>query len=474
MTSTEFIFGTGYSIFALISALGLVLFFAVLLHGEQRYGHWARPAMVPIIALGIRASSLLSGRNLQYAATDLSLGMDGTAGDSSLLLRVFTLAILGISLARVTGQWLRRREVPAFGGTDLFVAFFAFFVAHTVLNSIFGTQPVFIHNIFYGIAAFAAIFAARREPLSITISFAKLALFSLMFLSLIAALVVPSLAVEPGYKGWIPGLSIRLWGVGSNANSIGPLALVAMLIEYMQPYQRRWLHWPLLLLSFIVFVVAQSKTVWVVFVILIPILFWYRMAKPKRGLDVRLVLFLIGVASFTLLSLLFFDPISLWEQVMNTREGSQLGTLTGRSQIWAIAINEWLNNVVFGFGPDIWGPAYRARIGLQFATSAHNQFLQSLSAAGALGLTALLIYLVLLGRYALRSAAATKGVSVALFLLVLLRCMTETPLTLGTFFNGDFLTHILLFTICITYGGRALTAGETVSRQRAELHHKAA
>ena len=463
MTAPELIFGSGYSLFALISALGLVLFFATLLHAEQHYGHWAQPAIIPFIALGICVNSLLSGRNLRNAATDLTLGIDGTVGDSSLILRLLTVTILGISLARVVGQWLRRRDATATGGTDLFVAFTAFFVAHTVLNSIFGTSPVFIHNIFYAVAVFAAIYAARRESIAVTISFAKLALFSLMLLSLVAAVATPGLAVEPGYKGWIPGLTIRLWGVGSNANSIGPLALVALLVEYMQPYRKRWLHGFVLLMSLLVFVLAQSKTVWVVALVLIPTLFWYRIAKPKRGIDIRIALLLIGVASLAFISLLILDPISLWENIVITREGSQVTTLTGRSQIWSVAFNEWMNNPLFGYGPDIWGPAYRARIGLQFAFSAHNQFLESLSAAGALGLVSLLIYLWLLGRYAWRAAAETKGVSVALFMLVLLRCMTETPLTLSTLFNGDFLTHLLLFAICIDRVGAAANTIPAVS-----------
>ena len=449
MTASEFFIGAGYSLVAMLAAMGVVLFFATLLHAEQRYGKWAQPAIIPVIALGITASSVLSGRNLQNAATDLTLGIDGTGDESSLVLRLLTLAILGISLARVSGQWLRRRDSIASSGTELFAAFAAFFISHTVLNSIFGTRPVFIHNIFYAIAAFAAVYAARRESLSITVSSAKVALFGLMFCSLVVAIAVPSLALEPGYKGWIPGLTVRLWGIGSNANSIGPLALVALLIEYMQPCQKRWLHWSVLVMSFLVFVLAQSKTVWIVFVVLIPILLWYRMVKPKRGIDIRIALLLICLVSIALLSLLFFDPVSLWEKIANTKEGSEIATLTGRSRIWSVAVNEWLNSPVFGYGPSIWGPEFRARVGMDFAFSAHNQFLQSLSLAGALGFITLLIYLWVLGQYSWQAGTASKGVSVAVYVLLLMRCITETPLTLGTFFNGDYLVHLLLFQIVL-------------------------
>lgn len=39
--------------------------------------------------------------------------------------------------------------------------------------------------------------------------------------------------------------------------------------------------------------------------------------------------------------------------------------------------------------------------------------------------------------------------SLALIAVILLRCVTETPLTFGTILNGDFLTHLLLFMICL-------------------------
>jgi len=453
MTTSELFFSSAYSFIVLMAALGAVLFFAVLLNAEKHYGKWTQPLLIPIIATGICLSSLLSGRNLQNIANDLTQGLEGADGDSSLLLRILTLMILGISLARISGQWLRKNNEPPAIGSAVFFSFSAYFISHTLLNGFLGTQPTFAHNILYSLAIFAAINASRRESLAQTISFAKIALFSLMALSLLAAVLMPNLAYESGYRGWIPGLSIRLWGVGSNANSIGPLALVALLLEYMQPYKKRWLHWLVSLVTVCVFILAQSKTVWFAAVVIVFVLAWYRMTKPKRGIDIRLLLLLIGVTSLALLSILFLDPISIIEKITRTKEGSQVATLTGRNQIWAVAINEWWNSPIFGYGPEIWGVAYRARIGMSFATSAHNQFLQSLSAAGLVGLVTLLIYLFLLGRNALRAAPNTKGVSAGLFLLVLMRCISETPLTLSTLFNGDLLTHILLFALCIGNNG---------------------
>jgi O-antigen ligase len=449
MSAIEIIFGTGYLVAALLAGLGVIFFFATLLHVERHSGALAQPAFIPVIAVGICASTLLSGRSLTNAAYDLTLNTEGVTGGGSMVLRLLTITLIGICTARIAGQWLRSRQSSPTGGTGLFVAFVAFFVSNNVLNSILGTAPVFIHNLFYPLFVFAAVYAARREPLAPTIAMAKAALFGLMFLSLAVAAVKPELALEPGYKGWIPGLSVRLWGVGSNANSIGPLALVALLIAYFQPYQKKWLQWLFVTITMGVFILAQSKTVWLVGVLLLPVLIWYRMVKPKSGIDIRIVLALITLGSLLLLAALVVDPVSLLEKVSRTKAGSDISTLSGRGQIWMIAIDEWLNNPLFGYGPDIWGPAYRARIGLQFAFSAHNQFLQSLSAAGTLGFFSLMTYLWLLGRYSFRASRKTKGVSLALFFLIVLRCVTETPLAINTLFNGEILVHLLLFQIVI-------------------------
>lgn len=464
MSAIEIIFGTGYSLAALLAGLGVIFFFATLLHVERNSGALAQPTFIPTIALGICVSTLLSGRSLTNAAYDLTLNTEGVSGGGSMVLRLLTITLLGICTARIAGQWLRSRQSSPVGGTGLFVAFVAYFVSNNVLNSILGTEPVFIHNLFYPLFVFAAVYAARREPLAPTIGMAKAALFGLMFLSLAVAAIKPELALEPGYKGWIPGLSVRLWGVGSNANSIGPLALVALLMAYLQPYQKKWLQWLFVTITMGVFILAQSKTVWLAGVLLLPVLIWYRMEKPKRGIDIRIVLGLLTLGSLLLLAVLVVDPVSLLEKFSRTKAGSDVSTLTGRGQIWMVAIDEWLKNPLFGYGPDIWGPAYRARIGLQFAFSAHNQFLQSLSAAGLFGLFSLLAYFGFLGRYALRAGVETRGVSAALFLVLVFRCLTETPLTLSTVFNGDLLTHLLLFMLCMK------GAAQPITKQVATIH----
>lgn len=449
MSTIELIFGTAYLATSLLLAVVAVLFVAVLSHLEKHHGKWIQISIIPLIAFGVTASSLLSGRSLQNAAIDLSLNTEGTGAAGTIVLRLLTVALLGACAARIGGEWLRKDKASPHGGMGLFLAFSAVFVSHNILSSIFGTQPTFIHNLFYPIVVFSAVYAGRRESTAPIITAAKVALYSMMALSLVVAVVKPDLAIQPGYKGWLPAITIRLWGVGSNANSIGPLALVALLLEYMQPTKRWPIRWSAIAITLTVFLLAQSKTVWFIGVMLLPVLAWYRIERPKRGIDMRLALAIVMLACAGLFLLFFVDPVAIWDKLSSSRAGGDVTTLSGRGQIWAIALNEWSNNPLFGYGPDIWGPAYRQSIGLQFAFSAHNQFLQSLSAAGTLGFASLTVYLWLLGFAAYRFAGQSKGVSLALFLMVALRCITETPLVLSTLFNGDFLIQVMLFMVCL-------------------------
>lgn len=443
-----------YAIFiggALAAAISAVLAFGLFLQAERSIGRAIIPALVPLVALGISIGSLLSNRNLTYASLSIDSINAGTeaAGGGSIL-RLISFSIIGLCGAKILGYLLNQNKQITANGRPLFIAFVAFFITNTVLNSAFGAQPVFIHNSLYSIIVFAAVYVSRHESLTDTIKFAKLSLLAMMLLSLAVAIAKPQLAVQPNYSGWIPGLSIRLWGVGSNPNSIGPLALLLLMLEAMQPFSKFWLRWLTILSALTVFALAQSKTVWAAGVVAIAIVFWYRNARLQNGgMDPRFVLGIVLLMLMGAISLAFVDLERIWHKITFTQAGTDITTLTGRAQIWATAITIWKDNPIFGYGPSAWGMEHRIAIALPFAYSAHNQLLQSLSVAGTLGGITLISYLVILGAAALRAASSTRGISLALFATIIFRCITEAPLSFGTILNGDFLTHLLLFVVAL-------------------------
>lgn len=446
MTVAEGIYLLIFGSLAFALAIAVVIGFGVFLHAEKRLGHWIAPLFAPLIVLGIAVGTLLSGRNLTYASLDIeSINALGEGGSGGSVLRLISFTLVGIGGAKIFGWMLERKRYRVSGGTALFIAFVAYFAATVVLNSAFGSYPAFIHNNYYFLAVASAIYLARTERLDIIVQLARTALLCFLVLSLLVAIAKPSLAIQPSYKGWVPGLSIRLWGLGSNPNSIGPLALLFLLLHYMQPYARKWLQLIGVGAALLVLGLAQSKTAWVAGFVVAGVLIWHRYGRRADGsFSTGFLLLLIAMMIGGTLAAFAIDPARIWQRIAMTQAGSDLQTLTGRAQIWAAAIDAWRANPIFGYGPTAWGIEHRYQIGMPFAFSAHNQFMQTLSVGGLLGLITLVAYLLLLGIGCWRAMATTRGGSMALFVLIVMRSMTETPLSISTLLNGEALGHILL------------------------------
>jgi O-antigen ligase len=462
-------------------AIGLVgvLVLSLFVDASSRLRGRVFPIVFVLIGMAIAVSSLLSGRNLSHGDLIVSMGWVEPAA-TRWFLRGTTLLVLSASVAAFVSYVLDRKSTRP-GGAIVLAAFVVFFLTNSVLNAIFGTKPDFAHSAVYPLVVMAGAYSVREFDVERSVLYAKVTLLILLVISCIAAVAVPDIALQRPYKGWIPGLDVRLWGVGSNANSIGPLALLYLLTATHQPFKRRWIHWCGGALGVVVLVLAQSKTAFGAAVIALAVLYGYRMwarlgeAYNKGSTSVPLVgtaTVLLVCACAALLAAIFVDPGLIVDRFLESRAGDQLLTLTGRNVLWAIALEEWSRNPLFGYGPSMWDPEYRRSIGLFFAFSAHNQFMQSLGAAGAMGLIGLLIYLCALAVYALRAANASRGLSLALLVVVLLRCLSEAPLSTNTLFNGDLLTHLLLFSVALGFGSKDRMERSTVNvRSQPAIRH---
>lgn len=459
MISDSELLSTGiWSGMALVLAVLAILGLGLMLQVDRMIGRWVAYAVVPAMALGVMVSSLLSGRDLKYAFTNIETISAGVAPGGGSVLRLITLALLAACSATVvTRLFDRRLGITLPPGQLLFGAFIAYYVCNALLNALFGTEPAFTHNTLYVPIAMAAVFVWRDQPIGPFLRVAKWTLAVFMAASLLVAVLKPELAVQPGYKSWLPGLNFRLWGLGSNPNSLGPLALLLVLLELMSPSRRSLVRLAMFSLGAAVLLLAQSKTAWVAALAVVPVITWYRFGRdPQGGMRIGFALSLIAALLLAVLALAVVDPSRVWDKLAGGQVGSDISTLTGRLQIWNAAIQAWQDSPLFGYGPSAWGPAHRAAIGLPFAFSAHNQFLQSLSAAGALGLVTIVVYMGALLVCCWRAAEATRGLSLALFLMVLLRSLTEAPFSASTLFNGDILTQVLLFRVALLGAGHRL------------------
>lgn len=465
-----------YGPIALAAALALVLVQGVFLAIEQRYPQRTLTVMPVAICMGIGLSTLLSRRNLTFASVDIRLIASEDAGGASTFLRALTAVILAVCLSKIVALLMKRRlrSAPRLGGQTLLLTLLAFVIATHGLSAAFGTHPAFVHNSYYPIAAFVAFFMARGEDLSPFLDMVKACLLVLMMGSLLAAVFMPALALQPDYAGLIPGLRVRLWGLGPHANAIGPLALLLALLLYLRPFKSVWLQYMAFSTLLTVLVLAQSKTVWAASFVCLAFLALYGHGRDTQGRlkPGYLVAFVFAVLCLALV-VLAADTERLVAKLTTSKLGGDLLTLTGRTTIWSEAWTTWLGNFWFGYGPDAWGPLHRAQIGLPFASHAHNQLLQNLSSAGLFGAVSMLAYLGCMLLASWRAARLTRGVSLALGLVILARAIGEAPLELDGLFSGETLLHLTWFVLVLLPFARVTQSIKVTSSRSSSLHPSA-
>jgi hypothetical protein len=129
-------------------------------------------------------------------------------------------------------------------------------------------------------------------------------------------------------------------------------------------------------------------------------------------------------------------------------------------------VEEWQNNRMFGYGPSLWDDAFRASINMPNATNAHNQFMDTLARSGTIGAVSLVIYGLTLLVLSIKYARPTGGLSLALFIALALRSITEVPmLLLG--YGYELFAHLLLL---VTIAGAAASWQPRTARQQRTIY----
>jgi O-antigen ligase len=280
------------------------------------------------------------------------------------------------------------------------------------------------------------------------------------------------MVIEHSYAGGLPGLSIRYYGLAPHANTIAPLAIAFMLCLWRYPFQSNRINVSSWVLAIASLVLAQSKTsIAIGFVlVLFLVIYRYRSRQPqdKSGNSMEFTLGIIALLCFTISALIFAFYFGAGDKLLeklNATSGGQLSTLSGRTQIWAVAWREFLAHPFFGFGPSVWGAEYRMQIGMNFAFHAHNQLMQSLSSAGIIGGIGLIVYVVTFIVYAIRATKSTHGLSLALVVLMLFRCFDEVPFAIASPMQPEFFMQLLALIACIGFAPSANSITSSTSMQ---------
>lgn len=408
------------------------------------YTAWGALIWVLGLAPAIQALTFPRGFGGGYQETIPNLSASQSALGEWLGLAVILLALGLGGMGLLLGLALRGARLPK-AGLGLWLGAMALALG-PLLSSRFGLQSHFSLGLLGIPLVFTAVYLLPSVSLNWAVrQFKGIPLFY-AYGSLMAALVASHWAVQNPYTaGLIPGFDIRLHGLVLHANLLAVILLTYLILSWFRPSRTRWgsLHQVVVLPAL---VLTQSKTVWVLLVLVCLIRLAYAAWWGLPGLQRYTALALLG-ALFSGGTLYLATGPAWLDSTEVFFSGEDFSTLTGRTLIWQVTLNLWEQNPLFGYGPDLWdakmGLTYAPVVG-HVAPHAHNQFYQSLGVAGIIGVVGLLVYAMALLAYGMRYGNATNGVASALVAAMLLLGITEPSLG-GTPGNGNFYIHFLVF-----------------------------
>ncbi len=418
---------------------------------------WVFPAILAVTALNV----VLTNRDLTQGFAQLQVIAEPVRPAAvAWLQRGVSLLLLLAAVEQIANHLALRLRTPS---ALLLGTFLAYWAGSTGLPAFLGANPQVSHELLYALGAGTAACLASPSERDRILALARDTLFVLMLAGVALVPLRLHMVLDTTYaEGLLRGLP-RFGGLAAHPVSQGMMAQVALLLLLARPYRRRSLRLAAWVLGLGVLVMAQSKTAWFAFLLSGGAMAWARhgrafqarLADPRRsgfGVAVSALAALAVVAVAA--TLLFADVAGRFGAFLASDQGAQLVSLTGRDRIWAAAAQEWAAHPVFGYGLSLWDAAYRASIGLPQATHAHNQFMDDAARAGTVGAVALVAYAGVLLALSLRQARASAGLSVALFLAIALRAISEVPLGLQGY-DPELFTHLLLL---VTLAGASATA----------------
>ena len=410
------------------------------------YLHWVLPLMVLLSAIDV----LLSGRDLSMVYAELA-GLQQGSRHALMpwIQRAFSLALLVICLHAATSHLSSGRQMPS---APLTASYVALWVGTVALTAVLGSHRQISHEYAYALIIGFALLTVTTVDIGRIVDRARDTLFALMLVSVALVPIWPALVLDASYtQGLLPGVP-RLGGVAPHPVALGMFAQTGLLLLWARPFGSRWMTVLAWILGLSVLFFAQSKTAWLAFMLCAIAMVlvrngpsaWQRLGDPREGaFGIVLCLGVMAASAALLVLFVFTDFGGAVAGFLDTDQGAQLMSLTGRDQIWAIAIQEWLSHRWFGYGPGLFDDEHRLAVGMPNATNAHNQFMDTLARSGIVGAVVLVVYALVLLVLSFKYARRSGGLSLALFIALALRSISEVPLTLFGY-GTELFVHLLL------------------------------
>jgi exopolysaccharide production protein ExoQ len=440
---------------AFLTAIILILSIALVLH----WGHKREQGLMPYIYypffLILALSTLLSERNLYLSLDDLVAPSITKHPLVVWATRANSLFILFTAGERIARRFLYSGYKPD-APILMIAAFWVYFLSNIASSAFLGEHASISHEYLYAVIAGSASLLCSAQEGDTAVRAVRNALFIFIILSALTLAFHPELVLLANYKqGLFYGFNIRYFGLCSDANGFGPLIVVFLISLWNKRYSAYWVNFLGWTIGLVSLVLTQSKTSWLAMTCCTLCMGYFRHGDflKQRILDFRrpqltVVLLFVVMLSTTIIGFvaMFTKAGETIYAFFETSEGASLLSLSARSQVWEVAVQEWHRNPLFGYGLTIWDERYRAKIGIPFAVSAHSQFYQSLSSAGIVGVAGLAIYAMTLFRFALKTAKSSEGLSMALFIMLFLESISETPLSILSW-SPELMLHLFLLMI---------------------------
>lgn len=436
----------------IIAGIGLHLLRRALKFKTEWIGFYFPVDVLVLTMMVLTANRVISGEESVLLSA-------GPSGHTIIVSQVLTLMILTAAGERIfraltSGEWRTIQTLPLLGATLVFYLLINF------VTPLLGLYPEFQHNFLYAPMVSLGLYAvAQTNGHETMLKMARNGYVAFLALGLVFLVVRPSMVADFAYgESVIPGFNVRYYGFGTHPNNVAAYCFLLLCALWVAPFKTRHVNRLAWALGIVSLLLTQSKTS-----IGLAMVLFAMMAVMSRADDLRhregaafrpitmpaagAMAAFIGLGAIVAL-VAILAGLDSRTSVAESGPSSSLLTLTGRTFIWQMSLSNLWDNPLFGYGADLWGPAYQQHMQF-FVSHAHNQYVHTLGDSGFVGLSALLLYCLALGSYSWRVRRETRWLSVALTIYILLRGVTEAPLIVDGVFGSDFAAHMFLLMLCV-------------------------
>lgn len=405
---------------------GLVWIYIILVAwspaARKRGGRWYLEC---IVLLGVPVMTTLT-------AMDANASL---ARPAALAAQAVTALVVALSIGSLARSLSDPRK-----GVGWLVFAIAFFYGALLLSAAFGVVPSLPPSYLTTPLVVLAFLCHGGYTYHWLLKTALVSLRITMVLSFVAMAVLPGLAFNTEESRTFFGIE-RLAGIAGHPNGLAALAALGLLLEIRSGSRRVW---SLLFVAALLF--AQSSTGYFVVIAGVLIMVLYSRPVLRWVLAAVILLFLAYLAVIPGGPDSFAAALGLGDRT----------TFNGRGRVWAAAMRGFDLSPIFGYGPELLGDHFRYVYipGADFATHAHNQFVQTLASTGVIGIASLAVLLLTMLMFALGTMRRTGGVGLALLAFILLRSATETPLKPGSVGFGTMIVVLIVALLASAWNER--------------------